>query len=129
MTSDKMIELAKEFLVLKCNGDPRKLKIPQLGQYIRSKGYDVQDYLLRRNTELTSFINGAKQQQIDHQVRTVTVFQDLDVDAFIAKNSRPDQLKKALMDRQSYYLEVAHSAAIVFDENRAIKADLSDKNE
>lgn len=47
--SDTLISLIEQFYAEKCDGDAEQLKIPQIGEYVRSKGYDVADYLIRRN--------------------------------------------------------------------------------
>ena len=48
----------------------------------------------------------------------------MDVDDFLKKNRTIKALKKALIERQNYYMEVASSATLIFEENKKLKKKL-----
>lgn len=121
MDPEIMLSLAQQYYAEKCNGDLELLTIPKIGEYIRSKGHDVEDHLIRRNEKIRNYINTLKEQKENTTITTVSVFKDMDIDDFLKKNRTTQSLKKALIERQNYYMEVAHSASLIFEENKKLK--------
>lgn len=124
MDPEIMLSLAQQYYAEKCNDNLELLTIPKIGEYIRSKGYDIQDYLIRRNEKIKEYISSLKKQKEKITITTVSVFKDMDVDNFLKKNRTTQSLKKALIERQNYYMEVAHSANLIFEENKKLKKKL-----
>ena len=54
--TETLISLVGQFYDERCDNNPAALKIPAIGEYIRSQGYDVADYLIRRNQEVRNYI-------------------------------------------------------------------------
>lgn len=124
MDDDIMLSLAQQYYAEKCNGNVDLLTLPKIGEYIRSLGHDVDNHLVRRNDKLKAYIDSLKEQNEKAKITTVSVFKDMDIDDFLKKNRTTQSLKKALVERQNYYMEVAHSASLIFDENKKLKKKL-----
>lgn len=119
--SETLISLIDQFYAEKCEGQPERLKIPQIGAYIRSKGYDVADYLIRRNEEAKAYIEKMQNTTEEIHVHTVAVYRDLDIDNFLMKNNTKEKLRIAIRERENYYREITHSASYSFKENKRLE--------
>lgn len=98
-----------------------KIKISKLGQFIRGKGYPVEDYLIRRNQEAVQYIESKNIQSPETMFQTVSVYRSLDVDSFLNKNCSQTLLRKALIERDRYYSNIAASAAVCFKKYQEMK--------
>jgi len=121
--TDTLLGLIDEFYILKCDREASLLKIPAIGEYIRSKGYTVQDYLLRRNDDVRNYIDKLHTTSEETHIKTVSVYRDIDIDAFLQKNCTTSKLKKALCERECYYREITDSAAHSFKENKRLEQE------
>ncbi|WP_313133208.1 hypothetical protein [Anaerocolumna sp.] len=126
VSSDTLIGLIEQFYAEKCDGDATQLKIPQIGEYVRSKGYDIADYLIRRNEDARAHIQKLQETTEEIHIHTVAVYRDIDMDEFLAKNNTREKLKNALKERENYYREITNSAAYSFKENKRL--ELQEKN-
>ncbi len=126
--SDTLINLIDQFYAEKCDGDAGLLKILQIGEYVRSKGYDVADYLIRRNEKAKVYIKKLKESTEEIHIYTVAVYRDMDLDAFLMKNNTKEKLKKALKERENYYREVTNSASYSFKENKRLNLQVKELN-
>lgn len=124
--SDTLISLIDQFYAEKCDGDAGQLKIPQIGEYVRSKGYDVADYLIRRNKEAKAYIKKLKESTEEIHIYTVAVYRDMDMDAFLMKNNTKEKLKNALKERENYYRKVTNSAAYSFKEKKRLEQQVKE---
>lgn len=124
--SKTLISLIDQFYAEKCEGHPDRLKIPQIGAYIRSKGYDVADYLIRRNEDAKAYIEKLQKTTEEIHVHTVAVYRDLDIENFLMKNSTKEKLRIAIRERENYYREITHSASYSFKENKRLERQISD---
>lgn len=124
--SDTLISLIDQFYSEKCDGDAGQLKIPQIGEYVRSKGYDVADYLIRRNKEAKAYIKKLKESTEEIHIYTVAVYRDMDMDAFLMKNNTKEKLKKALKERENYYRKLTNSAAYSFKEKKRLEQQVKE---
>lgn len=124
ISTEVLINLIEEFYTLKCNRDASVLKIPAIGSYIRSKGYPVKDYILRRNEFAREYIDKLRTTTEETHIRSVSVYRDIDLDLFLQKNNTLSKLKQALTEREGYYREITNSAAYSFKENKVIKVEL-----
>lgn len=122
--TDELISLIDEFYTMRCNRDASLLKLPAIGEYIRAKGYPVQDYILRRNELARDYIDQLRTTTEEAHIRSVSVFRDIDTDSFLQKNNTMSKLKRALIERESYYKEITNSAAFGFKENKQLKAEI-----
>lgn len=126
INSNTLISLIDQYYAEKCDYDVGQLKIPKIGEYVRSKGYDVADYLIRRNEEVKSYIKKLKESIEEIYMHTVVVYRDIDMDAFLMKNNTKEKLKKVLKDRENYYREVTNSASYSFKENKSLKQQVKE---
>jgi hypothetical protein len=124
--SNKLISLIDQFYAERCFDDNELLKIPEIGKYIRSKGYDVADYIIRRNSEAKSHIKELKEDTEEAHMYTVTVYRDIDMDSFLMKNNTKEKLKKAIIERENYYRKVTNSASYSFKENKHLKCQVNE---
>lgn len=124
--TDTLISLVGQFYAEKCDNNPAALKIPAIGEYIRSQGYDVADYLIRRNHDVRDYITKLQNNAEETYINSVTVYRDMDVTAFVEKNNTPSKLIRAIKERENYYREVTTSAAYCFQENKKLQKRLHD---
>lgn len=124
--TDTLISLVGQFYAEKCDNNPAALKIPAIGDYIRSQGYDVADYLIRRNQEVRDYITRLQNNSEETYINSVSVYRDMDIVAFVEKNNTPSKLIKAIKERENYYREVTTSAAYCFQENKKLQRRLHD---
>lgn len=108
--TDILIQLANKFFTEECARNPKMLKIPKFGEYIRQHGYDVEDYLLRRNEQLRSHLATLQSNQESDLYQNLITFRNLDVDAFILKNTTPDAMKRSLIALDLSYQKAISSA-------------------
>lgn len=124
--SNALIGLIDQFYAERCGGNAKQLKIPQIGEYIRSKGYDVADYLIRRNEEAKAYIKKLQNNTREAHIHTVAVYRDLDMNEFFMKNNTREKLKSALKERENYYREVTNSASYSFKENKQLEQQVGE---
>ena len=119
--TDTLITLIGQFYAEKCDNNPAALKIPAIGEYIRSKGYDVADYLIRRNQDVRDYITRIQENAEETYINSVSVYRDIDVKAFLEKHNTPTKLMKAIKERENYYRELTNSAAYSFQEYKKLQ--------
>ena len=124
--TETLISLVGQFYVEKCDNNPAALKIPAIGEYIRSQGYDVADYLIRRNQDVRDYITRLQDNTEETYINSVSVYRDIDVKAFIEKHNTPTKLMNAIKERENYYREVTISATYCFQENKKLQRKLQD---
>ena len=124
--SDTLISLIDQFYAEKCDGNTGLLKIPQIGEYVRSKDYDVADYLIRRSDDAIAYIKKLQESTEETHVHTVAVYRDLDMDAFLMKNNTKEKIKVALKERENYYREITNSATYSFKENKRLEQQVNE---
>lgn len=124
--TDTLISLVGQFYAEKCDNNPAALKIPAIGEYIRSQGYDVADYLIRRNHDVRDYIVKLQNNTEETYINSVSVYRDMDIKTFIEKNNTPTKMIKAIKERENYYREVTTSAAYCFQENKKLQKQLHD---
>lgn len=121
-----LLDLLDEFFIGKCNKDVSRLKIPAFADFVRMNGYeDVQDYIIRRNTAVRERMEQLKK-DADHAYQSrAVVFRNLDIDSFLARNTSPASLKKALVERDHYYQQLSESAAYCIGKYNHLEEQLS----
>lgn len=129
MSSEQMLAYAQQCFTTKCNSDPEQLTAVRIGAYIREQGYDIGDHLVRRNPLIRDYMEKMKSDANASKLTTVSVFRNMDIDEILKKNSKPEDLRKVLMERENYYLELTHSAAVAFDDNRKLKKKVEEMKE
>ena len=106
-----ILNLLDQFFIGTCKKDVSLLKIPAFAEFVRKNGYeDVQDYVVRRNSSVRERIEELKSNADESYQNRAVVFRNLDIDSFLAKNTSPTSLKKALVERDNYYQQLSESA-------------------
>lgn len=106
-----LFNLLDQYFIGACNKNISKLKIPLFAEFVRKNGYeDVQDYVIRRNSAVRERIEELKNNADETYQNRAVVFRNLDIDSFLAKNTSPAALKKALVERDNYYQQLSESA-------------------
>lgn len=124
--TETLISLVGQFYAEKCENNPNALKIPAIGEFIRTQGYDVADYLIRRNQGVRDYISNLQNNTEETYINSVSVYRDMDIKGFIEKNNTPSKLMQAIKERENYYREVTTSATYCFQENKKLKQKLQD---
>lgn len=111
ITDAALLNLLNQFFIEICKKDVSLLKIPAFAEFVRKNGYeDVQDYVVRRNNSVRERIEELKNNADETYQKCAVVFRNLDIDSFLAKNTSPASLKKALIERDYYYQQLSESA-------------------
>ena len=106
-----------------------KITLPKLGEFIRSQGRNVADYLIRRDKQAVQYIQEKRHGSLEVALQTVAVYQILDVDNFLDRNKSPVKLKTALMERDRYYKGIALSATKLFKQYDALRQELESEKQ
>ena len=120
ITTEELLRLVDEYCV---HNTGVTITIPTFGNYIRANGYDVGDYLIRRNDDVRARINEYNRTLKDEAEDIAIVYHGLDVDAFLAKNRTPFALRAALVQRDAYYAKIAGHAAAIKQRNYVLKQE------
>lgn len=126
INTDELIRLLTDFR--KQHGG-KKVKIPELGAFIRANGYAVQDYTIRRNAEFMEYLAGINTDEEEVIYSELVAYRTLDAEAFLAKNHTRIELVKALTKRDQYYARVAQAAVDAIRSRREIEKKLEEANE
>ena len=105
---NELIRLLDEY---RLNNPNIKVTIPAFGTYIRSRGYDVQDHTIRRQTGFREYLETVNQGSEEVIYSGLVTYQSLDVDVFLSEHRTRESLKEALMVRDRYYARIAAHAA------------------
>lgn len=103
-----------------------KVTIPQFGVYIRNKGYNVQDYTIRRSTEFRVYLKKINNSTAEDIRSDLVTYKTLDVDDFIKKNHTEGNLRNALVNRDRYYARVAANAVEAINARKAMERKVSE---
>lgn len=104
ISDETIIKLLNEYVLQNPNKD---IKTVDFGQYLRSHGYQIEDYTLRRRKEVQSAIDNINAANRETLSATVPVWQQLDPVQFLANNPSRESLIKALTVRDNYYGQIA----------------------
>lgn len=106
-----LLNLLDQYFIGVCGKNISKFKIPAFAEFVRKNGYeDVQDYVVRRNSAVRERIEELKTNADETYQNRAVVFRNLDIDSFLARNTTPAALKKALVERDNYYQQLSESA-------------------
>lgn len=119
--SDTLIGLINQYFESNDN-NPKVLKYSLIATYLQQLNYDIKEYDIRRNKEVSAFIRQLLEKStLQHQINNVLVFKNLDVDEFIKNNMSLPSLKKALVERDCYYLNLYETVCKFNDEYTNIR--------
>lgn len=106
-----LLSLIQRYYVEICNGNPRKLKLPAIAEYVANNGYpQYRVESLRRNKNARTYIESLKQTDSEKSIKLQAAYKTLDIDSFLECNRTTAALKNALASLDRYYWEIAESA-------------------
>lgn len=112
--TEQLIGLVDEFYYKVCKGNADKLKIPEIGQYVRSNGYpELKDYVIRRNEQVITHIEELKQTSEKKELSLVVAYKTIDIENFINTNRSDTKMKKALSELNMYYKTICDAATLI----------------
>lgn len=123
--TDTIISVVDQFYLEKCRKDPEQLQASKIGKYMRSLGYQIQDYSIRRNAEVMKHINLIKSEQEKVSLKNIAVFVDTDIDAFLSTNNTRSKLKEAIRAKDNYYRELSRTAVYFSKENKKLQLEVN----
>lgn len=104
-------------------GDPTKLKYTLLEEYALSLGADVKEYDFRRSQKVRKRIEELQESVVVNGIGIVS-FKNLDVNAFINRNSSRDKLHKALLELNEFWRRIYEKASEISKTNKKLIADI-----
>lgn len=124
--SDTLINLINQYFQDN-DKNPKLLRYSDIAGYLRQSGYDIKEYDIRRDKEVSTFIKQLiEKTTLQYQINELFVFKNLDVDEFIKKNFSLPALKKALVERDCYYFKLYEAVCKLNNEHIALKNKILD---
>jgi len=122
----ELIKYIDRYLYEELNGIPDKLTAANMSRYLKSNGFNIEPRIISRDKAAMAHIRALQNayETAKPSVRPV-VFKPLDVDAFIKTNSSPQALKRALVERDQYYSDVAQGTALITQKIKELENELS----
>lgn len=81
--SEELIRLLEEYRSQHYN---KMIKIPEFGAYIRGRGYEVQDYTIRRDNKFREYLEKVNKEKEEELYNDLVTYQTIDAEAFIKTN-------------------------------------------
>lgn len=114
ITEEQLISLINEFYYKVCEGNANRLKVPEIGKYMRENGYsELKDYTIRRNATAMAHITKLKETNKEKDVALVVTYKTMDVEKFINTNRGDTRMKKALTELDMYYKNICEAATLI----------------
>lgn len=130
MLTEQMLEIVDAYFMDEIAGNTALLKYSLIAAYAAKSGYDVNDYDFRRNIDVRNRIEELRKANGTFYGTIPVVYKNLDVEEFIRNNRSVEQLKKALLELDAYWMRVFEYIANVKKQNRSIvkaKKELSEE--
>lgn len=108
LQDDELIRLLDEY---RLDNPGVKIKLPKFGKYVRSKGYPVQDYTIRRSVGLREYLTKINRGTEEEICSDLITYQTLDADALLDSHRTRDSLREVILVRDRYYARIAANAA------------------
>lgn len=125
ITDEKLLELIQEFFKEICNGDPKRLKMPAIADYVSQSGYSgYRVETLRRNKAAREYIDSLTNAADGKALTVVVAYKALDVPAFLNANQTYHALTRSLTQLDLYYKTVADSAVLLNQKYKDMEKEL-----
>lgn len=125
ITDEELINKINDFFYRVCEGNSERLKMPEIGRYIRENDYpDVKDYVIRRSEAAMLHVRKLKEEQKGESISTVVLYKTIDASEFIKNNSSEKKLKQALTELSLYYKKVTESATLINKKYKQLEEDI-----
>ncbi len=121
ITNEELIHLVDEYHF---DHPGQKIKIPAFGKYVREKGFDVEDHTIRRYKDCRAYIDSLNNKTSETAENELVTYKTIDADAFIDANKNRSDLKRALIERDSYYSRVASNAVNAIKEKQSMLKEI-----
>ena len=108
LQDDELIRLLDEY---RLDNPGVKIKLPKFGEYVRSKGYPVQDYTIRRSVGFREYLEKINRGTEEELCSDLVTYKTLDADALLDSHRTRDSLREAINVRDRYYARIAANAA------------------
>ena len=108
LQDDELVRLLDEY---RLDNPGVKIKLPKFGEYVRSKGYPVQDYTIRRSVGLRKYLEKINRGTEEEICSDLITYKTLDADALLDSHRTRDSLREAILVRDRYYARIAANAA------------------
>lgn len=118
LQDDELIRLLDEY---RLDNPGVKIKLPKFGEYVRSKGYPVQDYTIRRSVGFREYFEKINRGTAEEICSDLVTYKTLDADALLDSHRTRDSLKEAILVRDRYYARIAANAADAIGARKASK--------
>ena len=121
----ELIKYIDRYLYEELNGVPDKLTAANISRYLKSNGFNIEPRIISRDKVAMAHIRALQEayESANPSVKPV-VFKPLDIDAFLKTNSSPQALKRALVERDQYYSDVADGAAPITQKLKKLEDEL-----
>lgn len=119
----ELIKYIDRYLYEEMNGVPDKLTAANISRYLKSNGFNIEPRIISRDKVAMAHIRALQEayESANPSVKPV-VFKPLDIEAFMKTNSSPQALKRALVERDQYYSDVADGAALIIKKMNELEA-------
>ena len=119
--SETLISLFDQYYMEKCHEKSYCIKISDFGSYMRSKGFEIQDYTIRRNESLMNRVNDFKEKPEEVHLKSVSFFRDTNIEQFLTLNNTKEKLSAAITEKDNYYRSLSESASYFFKKNKEVE--------
>lgn len=119
---DQLMVLIQRFYREECAGNPNKLKLPEIAEYVKVSGYPgyaVES--LRRNKKARIYIDDLKKVAGDTEQGILVAYKTLDIEVFLDVHKTKASLRKALTELDGYYKNVADTAVYLNQKYRNLE--------
>lgn len=122
----ELIKYIDRYLYEELNGVPDKLTAANISRYLKSNDFNIEPRIISRDKVAMAHIRALQEsyESANPSVKPV-VFKPLDIDAFLKTNSSPQAMRRALVERDQYYSDVADGVALITQKMKKLEADLN----
>ena len=123
--ADELRKLAHRFLHEEKHGAGSKVKASEFVEYVQKNGYPkFQDFHLRKEPG-RSIYNEIKGRKQDELTKTLVMHRPIDVDAFLETNRTPVLMRRALVQLDTKYKELADAALVIVNERNYTRSKIN----
>lgn len=122
---DELRKICYRYLHEELQGAGSRVKLADLVEYIQKSGYpDFKEHLLRKEPGVSIYreIKGRKANEI---TKALVMYKPINVDAFLETNSTPHLMRRALVQLDSKYKEIADAALVVINERNYTRSKIN----
>ena len=127
ISDQEAIKLVNEYLEGPCCGITCKLKLPDIAEYIKQRGYpEYRVETLRRSPAVRDYIESLRGTEEQPSQIELVSFQSLDINALLDNNRTRSALVKALTRIDVYYKTIADTANEILKKEKKRKKEFAE---